>query len=299
MPSRTPGPYLSLCSGVFIVGFSAIFIRQSAEAPATIIAFYRLAIGMAVMTVPYLLYMWKRKEYLPRRGIWLGLLAGVLFAFDIAVWATGVLLSGATMPTLMANTAPLWVALGGLLIFRETQTGIFWIGLLVAIAGAVIVMREDLLNSSQFGLGTFLGLVAAILYAGFYLVTQKGRKLLSTLSYFWITTTGATFTLLILNLVLQKPFTGYSAFTYFNFLMLGVIVQALGWILLNYVQGHLPASVVSPSLLGQPVITAFLAWQFLGEVFTIWHIIGGIFVLIGIYVVHQSQHQLKPETVKC
>jgi drug/metabolite transporter (DMT)-like permease len=81
--------------------------------------------------------------------------------------------------------------------------------------------------------------------------------------------------------------------------MLGVVVQALGWILLNYVQGHLPASIVSPSLLGQPVITAFLAWQFLGEIFTIWHMIGGTFVLIGIYVVHRSQFKLKPETAKC
>ena len=35
--------------------------------------------------------------------------------------------------------------------------------------------------------------------------------------------------------------------------------QLLGWLAINYAQGHLPASLVSPSLLGQPVVTAILA----------------------------------------
>ena len=44
-----------------------------------------------------------------RRAIWIAILGGVLFAADLATWATGVTLSGATAPTLLANTAPVWV----------------------------------------------------------------------------------------------------------------------------------------------------------------------------------------------
>ena len=133
-------------------------------------------------------------------------------------------MSGATTPTLMANTAPLWVGLGAMLFFREYQTTKFWIGLLLALAGVTIVMREDLSHSINLGMGTFLGLLAAIFYGAYHLVSQRGRSKLSTVAYFWITTFCSTLTLLMLNILLQQPFTGYSAFTYLNFLLLGVIV---------------------------------------------------------------------------
>jgi len=34
-------------------------------------------------------------------------LGGLFFMADLALWATGVVMSGATNPTLLANTAPL------------------------------------------------------------------------------------------------------------------------------------------------------------------------------------------------
>jgi drug/metabolite transporter (DMT)-like permease len=57
---------------------------------------------------------------------------------------------------------------------------------------------------------------------------------------------------------------------------------------INYAQGYLPASIVSPTLLGQPVVTAIVAAILLGEQFTTWQIVGGILVLLGVYLVHRS-----------
>jgi drug/metabolite transporter (DMT)-like permease len=68
-----------------------------------------------------------------------------------------------------------------------------------------------------------------------------------------------------------------------------VITQAFGWLAINYAQGYLPASLVAPTMLGQPAVTAVLAVVLLGERLSAWRIAGGVAVLAGVYVVHASR----------
>jgi drug/metabolite transporter (DMT)-like permease len=62
-----------------------------------------------------------------------------------------------------------------------------------------------------------------------------------------------------------------------------------GYLALGYALGHLPASVVSPTMLGQPVLTALLAIPILGESLHPVQWIGGLVVLGGIYLVNRSR----------
>ena len=292
MKTSPPGShlkaYLALFAGLFSVGFSAIFVRQ-ADAAGTMTAFYRMGIAAVLVAIPFLRLAWRQQFRLSRSGVLLAVLGGFFFAGDLALWTTGITLSGATMPTLMANTAPLWVGLGSMLLFREQQNRLFWLGLVVAMGGAALILGQDLQQAAGAGLGTFLGLLAAIFYGGYYLATQRGRDFLSTLAYFWIATASSAVFLLVLNLLLGRPFTGYDRPTYLYFLALGVVVQVFGWLAINYAQGYLPASIVAPTLLGQPIVTAILAVLLLKEAFSPWHIAGGVVVLAGVYLVHWSR----------
>jgi drug/metabolite transporter (DMT)-like permease len=279
--------YLALGAGVVIIGFAAIFIRL-AGAPGTIAAFYRMAIASVIIIIPFLLHLKKQKFKLPQRGILFAILCGIFFGADLAFWSAGVMLSGATNPTLLANTAPLWVGLGSMFIFKEKHKKIFWFGLFIALSGAVIVLSEDISRAFEFGLGTFLGFLAALFYGSFHLTAQRGRKFLDTLSFFSISTITSAVFLLLINIILGEQLTGYADNSLLYFLVLGIMVQVVGWLLLNYSQGHLPAAIISPSLLIQPVVTAVAAWLMLGELFTFWHIAGGIVVLTGVLIVHKS-----------
>jgi drug/metabolite transporter (DMT)-like permease len=189
----------------------------------------------------------------------------------------------------MANTAPIWVGLGSIFLFRESQNRLFWLGLFVATIGAALILGQDLQLTAEAGLGPFLGLGAAFFYGGYYLIAQRGRAYLDTLSFFWISVCSAAVALFILNVLLGQPLTGYSTPTYLNFLALGIVPQVFGWLAINYVQGYLPASIVAPTLLGQPVVTAVLAVILLEERMTIWHIFGGLVALSGVYLVHWSR----------
>lgn len=222
-------------------------------------------------------------------GIQIAVLGGLFFAGDLALWTTGVMMSGATNPTLLANTAPVWVGLGSLIFFREALSARFWMGLILAMGGAILILGLDALRAATLGLGTLFGLMAAIFYGGYFLVTQRGRENLDSLSYLWFTALSASLALLALNTVLGHPIAGYSPLTYLSFLGLGVLVQVFGWLAISYSQGYLPASIVAPTMLAQPVATAVLAVMLLGERLSLWHIVGGVIVLTGVYIVHRSR----------
>ena len=282
------GAYLGLGIGIFSLGFSAIFVRWSG-APGTVATFYRMVIGSLLVLPLFLRTQNKRREHFGKRAVGLGILAGLFFAIDLGLWSSGVMISGATNPTLMANTAPLWVGLGTVLIFHERKSSKFWVGTLIAILGAALVLGLDISGSENFGLGTLMGLLGAVFYGAYFLTAQRVREGLSTFAFYRVATPSAAAFLLVAIALLGQPLIGYPPVTWWNFLALGVIVQFIGWLGVNFAQGYLPASIVSPTMLGQPVVTALLAVPLLGETLTIWQVVGGIAVLGGIYLVNRSQ----------
>jgi drug/metabolite transporter (DMT)-like permease len=284
--------YLALSIGMLTLGFSAIFIRW-ADAPGAVVSFYRMAIGTVALAIPFAL-RWNRKRKISWRGLLLAVAAGVFFALDLASWATGISIAGATIPTLLGNMAPVIVAFGAWLLFKEKLSAIFWLGLLLAIGGVIAVLNLDFSLGFVLRPGSLFGIASAFFYGVYFLITQKGRDELDALSFFWLATLTSAITLLLLSLLLGNPLSGYSTFTWINFLASGLIVQGLGWLAINYAQGYLPASLIAPTLLSQPVLTAIFAGPLLGERFTLTEWLGGAVVVIGIVIVHRSHHASKP-----
>jgi drug/metabolite transporter (DMT)-like permease len=288
-PNATLRSYLALLVGILSLAFTAIFVRW-ANAPGPVTSFYRMLIAVGVMAWPFYRRV-KARGGLPRRGAQIALLGGLFFAGDLAFWSTGVMLSGVANPTLLANTAPLWVGLGSVILFGERHGPRFWAGLALAMTGAAIILGLDTLQAASLGLGSLLGLAASLFYGGYFLVTQRGRESLDSLTYFWLAALSSAIGLLVITLVFRQSLWGYSAFTYLMFVGLGLVAQVLGYLAINYALGHLPASLVAPIMLSQPVVTALLAVPFAGETLTPGEILGGLAVLAGVYIVNRSQPQ--------
>jgi drug/metabolite transporter (DMT)-like permease len=254
-----------------------------------------MSISLVALT-PFFLFSRRSQRSIPLKDVRIAFFGGLLFAVDLSLWATGVMLSGATNPTLLANTAPVWVGIGAFLLYKEKLPLLFWIGLVIAMLGGVLVLGSDALQAMAFGLGTFLGMLAGIFYGVYFLVTQRGRQNLNALAYFWFSALSATAVLLIVNLVLRQPLLGYSSQAYLSLLGLGILSQGVGWLAINYAQGHLPATLVAPTLLGQPVVTALLAGPLLGEQLSLLELLGGGTVLMGVYIVHRSRSNSRLRT---
>jgi drug/metabolite transporter (DMT)-like permease len=284
--------YLALFTGLLIIGFSAILIK-SADAPGMVTAFYRVAIASLVLIIP-LVSKWQQVLQLSTKALLMPLLGGIAVGHDTGHWSWGIELSNATIPTLMANMAPLWVGIGALLIFRERQKKGFWIGLFIAIIGTFLMAWRSFQVADGLFAGIMLSLLAGIFYGIYHLFTQQGRAMMSTLLYLSISTITAALT--VGTIILLSPsysFIGYSDTTWLIWLIYGVGVHVVGWTLINYSQGHLKATTVSPTLLGQPVITAIAAFLILNEALNNWQIIGGIIVISGIYLVNITRLKSK------
>ena len=192
-------------------------------------------------------------------------LGGAALCFDLALWNTSVLYTSAANATLLANTAPLWVAIAAAVFFKERLSLRFWTGLLLVLSGAAAVLGADFLRDFHLGLGDLMAITAGVFYAGYYLATQAGRRHLPSLPY--VAAAGVTATILLLGIVLLMglPLTGYPLQTFAAFAALGLVTQVLGYVSVGYALGHLPASLVAPTMVGQPVMTALLAIPLLGE----------------------------------
>jgi len=279
--------YLALVTGIFSIGLSPLLLKW-ANAPGVVSSFYRMGFGAALMLVPFGFQILSKRIKLPRRGVMFAIAGGFFFSIDMFLWSTGVMISDPAIPTLLANTAPLWVGLGSLIVFKESLSHRFWIGLVTALVGAGLVLSINMNKAPEFGLGALYGLLAAIFYGAFYLASQRGREHLDTLSYFWISTTAASIFLLIYSLILREPILRYNNKTWLLFFIMGLLVQVLGWMFINYAQGHLSAAVVSPTMLAQPLLVAILAWLLLSQRFTAGQLIGGFLIIGGVLLVHYS-----------
>ena len=280
-------PYAVLALGLAGIALSAIFVKW-ANLPGAVSGFYRMAIAAGVMGIPFGLHV-RRRPPASARHVLYAIVAGLFFACDLATWNTAILIGNAANATLFGNTSPLWVGIGAMLLFKERLRPLFWGGVLIALAGAAVILGRDFLVHPTLGRADMLGLLAGFFYGMFFLATERARDALSALSSWWISVATSSIALLAVSLLLREPLTGYSTGAYLNLIALALIVQVFGWLSINYALGHLPASVVSPTLLGQPVITAIAAVPLLGQPLSGAQITGGLIVLAGIFVVHRSK----------
>lgn len=282
------GAYVALLTGLLILGVSAILIRL-ADAPGPVSGAYRMGIGWLVLSV--LILLRRKRVSISRQALLWAALAGLFFGLDMTFWTTGIMLVGATKPTLLANTTPLWVGLGAIVFYREKHPPLFWVGLVVALSGAALILGRDLQINADLALGSLFGLISAFFYSSFFLAAQRGRKLTDALTFVWISTLASTIVLFIVAVVLRQPLTGYPQQTILVFIIMGIVIQVAGWLLITYAQGHIPASIISPTMLGQPVLTALFAAPLLSEVFGPLDIISGLVVLGGVLLVHASKRE--------
>jgi drug/metabolite transporter (DMT)-like permease len=279
-------PYLALGIGILSLSLSAMFVRW-ADAPGPVSGFYRMATA-ALLLFPLFVFKQRHGGTLDRRYLIFPILGGIASGFDLGLWNTSLSYTTAANATIIGNAAPLWVALIGLFFFHEHTKRDFWLGLLLALSGASLIVGTDFLLHPKLGIGDLMAAVASLFYAIYYITTSQGRRGIEPITYTWLIACFAGLTLLGINLTLGFPLTGYSAQTWLIFISAGVISQTIGYFALSYALGHLPASVVSPTMIGQPVMTTLLAIPLLGEIPAPAQLIGGLLALTGIFLVNQA-----------
>lgn len=111
---------------------------------------------------------------LDRRRWWLLGLAGLGLIGNYVFYLLGVQYTSPANAQLLIQLAPLLMALGGIMVFREVFNGAQWTGLAVIVLGLALFFREQLGGGGRdYVLGSAIVLLAAVVWAGYALVQKQ------------------------------------------------------------------------------------------------------------------------------
>ena len=277
--------YLLLLFGILCISWSAILVKI-ADISGFGSGFYRMLIG-TIGIIPVWIYF--RKPITDRDGVKIAIICGILFACDIALWNTSIMLSKATISTLLANLAPVWVGIGSLLFMKEKPSRIFWIGTFISILGVTIIIGLNQVLQANLNFGNVLAIIASMFYGAYLITVRKGRNTLDTFSFTTISMIASTVVLGFICLVTVTPLWGFSTTTWLALGTLGIVPQLLGWLAINQALGHIKPTAASVTMLSQTAFTAVFSVLILGEILTIHEIGGAVVVLVGIYLVNRRK----------
>jgi drug/metabolite transporter (DMT)-like permease len=280
----------ALVLGGLVIGCSPIFVRLSEVGPLAT-AFWRVTLALIPLAI------WSgatsgRGQAVAKPAGLLDCLAlmvpGLMLAGDLIAWHISLHMTSVANATLFTNMAPIFVTLGGWLLFRTRISAIFLTGLALALAGVVILKGGPGAVGGGNIAGDAVAVVAAVFYAGYLLSLARLRSRFSTLTAMLWTTVSAGIFILPVSLYFETDFIPLSWFGWAMVLGLAWLTHAGGQGLIIYALAWLPPAFSSLTLLIQPVVATILAWMLLGESIGVAQAIGGIVVLAGIFVARRG-----------
>ena len=204
----------------------------------------------------------ERLGEIARPSLMLVLLAGVVFALDLASWHIGIEATRLGNATLFGNSGSLVLMIWGFVMWRRLPRGTEWLAMVSALAGAVILMGNSLEVSRETLVGDLFCLLAGLFYAGYLLILQNARVGLGSWSLLtWSSLAGAP-VLLAMAVLRGEPIwpTDWSPL-----IALFVLSQLVGQGLLVFSLKHFAPLIIGVALLTQPAVAALSGWYAFGE----------------------------------
>ena len=280
--------------GIFIaivsVSFAALFIRwTSGDSHPFVIAFYRMAFA-SLMVLPLTLFTsYKELRGIDRRMLLLLIGTGGFLAVHFATWIASLFYTTVASSVLLVTSHPILVASVSHYYFKERHSKIAAGGIALALVGMVIITWGDTAFGVDQIYGDILALIGMVAVAVYMLAGRRMRQKLGLFVYVMVVYSSASVFLLILCISLGLTLYPLPRDDYIIFAGLAVIPTIFGHTVYNWALRYVSASVVSISLLGEPILSSLWAVLFLAEypVGTIY--LGGAMVLIGIALVSSSK----------
>ena len=261
------------------------------DVPPITLALLRLAIG-GVVRIP----LGRRVAALaPARPIpgqrarvfWMGAL-GFAAAFALSHW--GIARSSATNAALLIVVEPLTLVALGPPLLGERLTAREIAGAAVAIFGAILVVLNGVpgvtLELLPHWRGDVLLVLSGVAYAAYSLL---GRTVLTDTNAAAITARSIVWGAVVMAplsalewLTGDRPTPSPAAIA--GTLYLALVITAGAYLVWNWALARIEASRAAPFLTVQPVVGALLAALVLGEPVTRFTVLGGAFVVVGLWM---------------
>ncbi len=285
-------PYAVLAIGIVAVSSSAILVMfaRAQGVPAVAIAAWRLAAASVVLAPVVLIKGPSEWRRLSRADFLLAILSGFFLAFHFAFWISSLDYTSVMSSIVFVSTNPFFVGIASVLLLREPMRQWTIVGILVAALGGAIVGLTDVGQGAGESLqGDALALAGAVTVSGYLLIGRRLRRQLSLVAYIGLVYSTAALVLLALAWQMGALSLNYTPLGYLLIVLLAIGPQLIGHSAYNWALKYVSATFVTVTILAEPIGATLLAIPLFGQVPSAVKLVGGAFVLAGIYLAARAE----------
>jgi len=278
---------------VIVWGASFVATKVSLQyATPTTIVWLRFSMGVVILGITVVL---KKQFALPKGKDWgyFALLGFLGITFHQWLQSTGLLTAQATTTAWIVATTPVFMALLGLFILRENLALYQVLGIFLATFGVLLVVTKGdlaVLTTGNFGTqGDFLVLISALNWAVFSTLSRSGlqkhpatRMMFFVMSFGWLFTSILFFSTSGIWQISSIAWDGWVAIIF-----LGILCSGIAYIFWYDALKDLPVAQTGAFLYLEPIITVIVASMVLAEPLLLASAIGGLTILVGVWLVNR------------
>lgn len=280
--SSRPGRYAfpALIAGNLVLALGPWMVRLADVGPVAS-GFWRVALA-----IPFLALLAWRQQAGREPPSWslvaILALGGLFFAADLAAWHVGIGMTKLANASLFGNASSFILVLYGFVMLRQLPRKVQALALILAAAGAALLMISSYELSPKNFTGDLFALAAGLLYTFYLIAVDRARRTMAPMPVLAVATTAASLPLLLLALALgQQVIPG----DWTPLLILSFGSQVVGQGLLVYAVGYLSPVVVGLGLLAQPAAGAVIGRFAYGETLSPADAVGAVLIAIALVLI--------------
>ena len=285
VPPRAGAPASAFAAVVVAnvaLAFGPWFVRMADTGPIAA-AFWRIALAAPLLVLGALATGARPVRLAP--ALWLLLaISGIAFAADLASWHLGILRTTLANATLFGNSATLLFPLYGFVVARSLPTRMQGAALLLAFAGAALLMGRSYALDPRNLTGDLLCLLAGALYTVYLVLVARALTAMAPIPVLAISTVASTLPLLVFAVAMGERIVPTQ---WGPLVALALLSQVLGQGAMVYALGRLPPLVIGIALLIQPIVAGTVGWIVYAERAGPADLVGAAMVAVALVLVRR------------
>ncbi|HMU42235.1 MAG TPA: DMT family transporter [Ignavibacteriaceae bacterium] len=226
-----------------------------------------------------------------KNHLWILLLA-LIAVFHLWIQVTGLKFTTASNTGWIIGTAPIFMALLGLIFFKEKLTAIKIAGIVLAMIGLLLLVGKgnitniDLIKNK----GDLLVLSSSFTWGIYSMINKKvslNYSPMMTILYLFI-----MMAVIILpfnfNSITFNAVVHLSTIGWISILFLGLLCSGAAYVIWAYALRDMESAKVGAFLYFEPFVTVISAWLFLREEITLLMLLSGLIITAGVFLVNKD-----------
>lgn len=220
------------------------------------------------------------------------LVLAMIAVFHLWIQVTGLKFTTASNTGWIIGTAPIFIAILGLIFFKEKLNALKIIGIVTATFGLLLLVgKGDLSNIDLIrNKGDLLVLSSSFTW-GIYSIVNKKISLnyspLMTILYLFI-----MMAIIIIPLTVSassiNSVKNLSGLGWIAILFLGLLCSGVSYVIWAYALREMESAKVGAYLYFEPFVTVLTAWIFLRENITLLMMLSGLIITLGVFLVNKE-----------